>query len=135
MICLDTNAAIAVINGIERMVKRLSDALVSDEGVAVPVIVAVELLYGAEHSARRAHNIERVRTFLAGPVDVLPFDADDASEAARVREELTRVGMPIGPYDILIAAQSRRRDAALVTDNGREFGRVSGLRTINWLRS
>lgn len=134
MICLDTNAAIAVINSVERMLQRLSDALTSQEGIAVPVIVVAELLYGAEHSARRDHNIERVGTFLAGPVEVLPFDAADASEAARVREELARAGTPIGPYDILIAAQSRRRGAALVTDNGREFGRVAGLRTINWLR-
>lgn len=134
MICLDTNAAIAVINGVERMVERLSDALVSREGIAVPVIVAVELVYGAEHSARRDHNIERVEMFLGGPVEVLPFDAGDASEAARVREELSRAGTPICPYDILIAAQARRRGAALVTDNGREFDRVAGLRTINWLR-
>lgn len=34
----------------------------------------------------------------------------------------------MGPYDILIAAQARRRGAVLVTSNGREFARVPGLR-------
>ena len=40
-----------------------------------------------------------------------------------------RAGTPIGPYDILIAAQARRRDALLVTANRGEFSRVPGLRS------
>ena len=39
---------------------------------------------------------------------------------------------PIGPYDLLIAAQARRRGAALVTLNRREFERVPGLMVTDW---
>jgi tRNA(fMet)-specific endonuclease VapC len=45
---------------------------------------------------------------------------------------LERAGTPIGPYDILIAAQARRRGAVLVTANRREFARVPGLRIESW---
>jgi tRNA(fMet)-specific endonuclease VapC len=41
-------------------------------------------------------------------------------------------GTPIGPYDVLIAAQARRRGAALVTSNRREFERVPGLIVADW---
>jgi tRNA(fMet)-specific endonuclease VapC len=38
----------------------------------------------------------------------------------------------IGPYDCLIAAQARRRAAALATLNVREFARVPGLIVMDW---
>jgi len=41
----------------------------------------------------------------------------DASEAGEIKAQLERHGSPIGPYDILIAAQARRRGMALVTNN------------------
>jgi tRNA(fMet)-specific endonuclease VapC len=45
---------------------------------------------------------------------------------------LERAGTPIGPYDVLIAAQARRRRAVLVTANGREFARVPRLKLEDW---
>lgn len=132
MICLDTNVVIGTLNG-DPIIRRPLDAIArAGDRVAISVVVLFELVYGAEHSARREHNLRRVEEFLAGAVDVMSFDADDAIEAARLREELERLGTSIGPYDILIAAQARRRDATLVTVNEREFRRVAGLRTVNW---
>ena len=52
--------------------------------------------------------------------------------AADIRASLEALGTPIGPYDVLIAAQARRRNAALVTLNRREFERVPGLIVTNW---
>jgi len=57
---------------------------------------------------------------------------DGAEEAGDIRFTLERAGTPIGPFDILIAAQARRRGALLVTANGREFGRVPGLKLEDW---
>jgi tRNA(fMet)-specific endonuclease VapC len=45
---------------------------------------------------------------------------------------LERLGTPIGAYDVLIAAQARRRNAFLVTANAAEFVRVPGLKTEDW---
>lgn len=63
---------------------------------------------------------------------IWPFESEDAEEAGDIRAVLERAGTPIGPYDVLIAAQARRRAALLVTANEREFARVPGLRTENW---
>jgi tRNA(fMet)-specific endonuclease VapC len=70
--------------------------------------------------------------FLAGPIRVLNFDAEDARESGDIRAALARAGTPIGPYDVLIAAQARRRGAILVTANKNEFARVPGLQTQDW---
>src|SRR5260370_14207420 len=48
------------------------------------------------------------------------------------RDGAERAGTPIGPYDVLVAAQARRRDALLVTANEREFARVPRLKFEDW---
>ena len=83
-------------------------------------------------SRHREHNARRLDSFLAGPFDVLAFDPDDAREAGDIRAALERTGTPIGPYDVLIAAQARRRGAMLATANTREFSRVPGLNLQDW---
>jgi tRNA(fMet)-specific endonuclease VapC len=49
-----------------------------------------------------------------------------------LRAVLEVKGRPIGPYDLLIAAQARRRSASIVTANKREFERVDGLTVLDW---
>jgi len=41
-------------------------------------------------------------------------------------------GIPIGPYDMFIAAQAIAHGLVLVTDNVREFGRIRDLQLENW---
>jgi tRNA(fMet)-specific endonuclease VapC len=133
MICLDTNAIIVSLNDpTSRVRARINQA--RDEGTALTVsaIVMFELWYGAAKSGHRQRNIDRLVDFLNGPIQLLNFDAEDAREAGDIRAALSKAGTPIGPYDILIAAQARRRGALLVTANKREFARVPGLRTEDW---
>lgn len=133
MICLDTNAAIAVLNGRPPAVRtRLAAALAAGEEVAIFAAVLFELRYGVARSARPKENAERVATLLSGPVAILPFAAEDADEAGALRAVLERAGTPIGPFDLLIAAQARRRGATIVTANAREFARVPGLKRLDW---
>jgi tRNA(fMet)-specific endonuclease VapC len=133
MICLDTNAVIALLN--ERtspVLARIEVAIGVGTPLAISSIVLFELRYGAAKSARPERNVQRIVDFLAGPIDVLPFEPADAEEAGDIRAALERAGTPIGPYDILVAAQARRRDALLVTANAREFARVPRLKFEDW---
>ncbi len=79
-----------------------------------------------------ALNEERLGLFLEAGFAQPEFDANDATEAGDIRAHLERLGQPIGPYDILIAAQARRRGATLVTMNRGEFDRVPGLDVTDW---
>jgi len=61
-----------------------------------------------------------------------PFEPQDAGEAGDIRAALVRAGTSIGPHDVLMAGQARRRGAILVTANEREFARVPGMRMEDW---
>jgi tRNA(fMet)-specific endonuclease VapC len=133
MICLDTNAVIALLNDTGSPVRARIDAAIGlRHTLAISCIVLYELRYGAAKSARPERNAQRITDFLAGPIEVLPFEAEDAEEAGDIRATLERAGTPIGPYDVLVAAQARRRDAVLVTANAREFARVPRLKFEDW---
>jgi tRNA(fMet)-specific endonuclease VapC len=102
------------------------------DGLCLSTIVLMELLHGAAKSARPMHNRREVETFVAR-LDVLPFDANAAAHAADIRTVLERLGRPIGGYDLQIAGHARSRGLTVVTGNLREFRRVEGLRSEDWL--
>jgi len=130
---LDTNACIAVINGRPEAVGlRLQKELEGGAQVLVPAIVAFELWYGVAKSRRREENSRRVSLFFAGPVHLLPFEAEDAQSAGRLRAALEALGKPLGAYDLLIAGQALRRRLRLVTSNTSEFARVEALAWEDW---
>lgn len=136
MICLDTNAVIAAINRRSPEVRRrLEAALVQGVTVGLPTIVLYELWYGIKKSTRPQANTSVLATFLSLDVTPWPFEPEDAEEAGEVRAALEATGTPIGPYDVLIAAQARRRSALLVTANTGEFARVPGLNTEDWAQA
>jgi tRNA(fMet)-specific endonuclease VapC len=133
MICLDTNAVIRAINLRQpRVRRRLEQVLADSVTVGIPAIVMFEMWYGIKKSARPQANIALLATFLTLDVALWPFEPGDAEEAGDIRAALERAGTPIGPYDVLVAAQARRRGALLVTANEREFARVPGLRIEDW---
>jgi tRNA(fMet)-specific endonuclease VapC len=133
MFCLDTNIIIYAINRRRpEFAARISEELQAGRTLIVPAIVRFELEYGLAKSQRREANQAILATLLARGFEQPAFDLDDAAEAGDIRAALEAKGAPIGPYDLLIAAQARRRGAALVTLNRREFERVPGLMVTDW---
>jgi tRNA(fMet)-specific endonuclease VapC len=93
--------------------------------------VKAELLYGARRSGRPADNLRALARFFE-PIVCLPFDDECAERYGVLRGELERVGTPIGPTDLMIAATALAHDLVLVTHNVDEFSRVAGLRYEDW---
>ena len=125
---LDANAVIALLN--DRRSKLARRARREAPGdVAISAIVAHELFFGAFRSRRELHNVAQIDALQFAVVE---FDKEDARQAGQVRASLAAQGMPIGPYDVLIAGQAVSRNMTLVTHNVREFGRVSGLKLEDW---
>lgn len=130
---LDTNAVIALLENKPPIFrKRFRRAVSRNAEITVSSIVVYELWYGVARSERRRENAERLRLFLSGAIDVAPFTAEDAVAAGDLRATLEAEGAPIGPYDVLIAAQALRSNATLVTANVSEFARVPGLSWQDW---
>jgi|ERR1700742_3088887 tRNA(fMet)-specific endonuclease VapC len=133
MIALDTSVVIDAINGrVPQVRAKLLRTLGNGTVVGIPSIVLFEIWYGIQKSGRSKQNAANLSAFLALDLTHWPFESGDAEEAGDIRAVLERAGTPIGPYDILIAAQARRRSATLITTNTREFTRVPGLKTEDW---
>lgn len=127
---LDTNAVIALIG--RRSDKLANRVLQNAEGtIGLPSIVAHELYFGAQKSAKVQHNLETLH-LLFSDLPILDFDQRDAFVAGEIRAALAVKGTPIGPYDVLIAGQAKARGLMLVTNNLGEFSRVDGLRVEDW---
>ena len=117
---LDTNVCIRYLNGRSEAIKR--ELLVRRrEDIVMCSVVKAELCYGAFKSKNPERNLERQRSFVKGFTS-LPLDDNAARVYGRVRADLERIGRPIGPNDLLIAAIAIANDVTLVTHNTREFG-------------
>ncbi len=127
---LDTNLCIRVIRD---RPARLRPRFNAEAGsLCISDVVLFELLYGAETSAKPADNRQLVERF-AGRLSVLPYDSSAAPHTADIRANLARRNLMIGAYDLMIAGQARSRGLVVVTGNLREFERVEGLRSEDWL--
>jgi len=98
--------------------------------IGVSSVTAAELAYGVTKSGS-VRNRRALEMFLT-PLEILPFDASSIWRYGELRTELERRGQPIGTLDTMIAAHALALNTVLVTNNTREFSRVSGLRLENW---
>ena len=126
---LDTNILIYTIKNKPEVVRQKFEA---HEGeMCASSVTAMELLYGAHKSQAVRRNLDAIEGLL-GRLEILDFDLGAAEHAGQIRAELAASGSPIGPFDVMIAGHARSTGMCLVTNNEREFTRVSGLRIMNW---
>jgi len=132
---LDTDILVYFINrkpGFERIARRMSGR--SPGEIRLSAITLAELRFGIENGEFRSEDGKT----LEGLLELLQVDAFPGAAAqdyGEIRALLERSGRKIGPNDLLIAAHARRLGAVLVTNNEREFRRVSGLSVQNWLKA
>jgi tRNA(fMet)-specific endonuclease VapC len=126
---LDTDTCIYALKQDRGVLQKLMSR--SREDIAISVMTEAELRTGAAKSSSPQKTLRRVENFLA-PLTIVEFTSDDAIAYAQVRARLERAGTPIGPLDTIIASQAVARGLTLVSNNEREFRRVSGLRVENW---
>jgi tRNA(fMet)-specific endonuclease VapC len=133
MIFLDTNVVVDLLNDRRPQVRaRFAEALNAQRRLALSSVALFELRYGVANSQRVERNARALDALIGAAITIVDFDAEDAAEAGALRADLRRRGAEIGPYDLLIAAQARRRGDALITGNTGEFARVPGLKLIDW---
>jgi len=130
---LDTNICVYYLKGMygsiaENLLRR------HPEEIRIPSMVKAELLYGAYRSRRSSVNIELLEEFLF-PFRIVGFSDNECIEYARIRAELEAKGTIVGPNDLIIASTVVAHDGVLVTNNEKEFNRVSGLTVENWITS
>lgn len=127
---LDTNACIRYLNGqSESLRKQITTK--SPQEIVLCSVVKAELFYGARKSNNPQRSLAKQQQFV-NHFASLPFDDKSAEEYSQIRADLEKIGTPIGPNDLLIAAIAVANDITLVTHNTREFSRVKGLEIEDW---
>jgi len=126
---LDTDIAIYVIKNRPALARARFQ---QHQGqLCVSSVTVMELLYGAEKSMQPERVLHGIEGFLQR-LTVLRYDESAALHTAQIRAELEKAGTPIGAYDQMIAGHARACGLIVVTNNTREFQRISGIRLENW---
>src|SRR5438874_2317939 len=126
----DTNACISLLRGREpRLIIRWRGTRASE--IMLCSVVIYELRHGAERSSNPGREHAKLNFFLT-PFNCLPFDEGSATICARIRNQLERTGLAIGPHDLQIAAIALQHRLILVTHNTAEFSRVPNLQVEDW---
>lgn len=129
----DTNVFSRYLRGEDARIKHRLEA--SLRYCRLSSVVLSELEYGA---AKRPDipafrtRVARLRETIAAEAD---YTCEDAVFYGAIRAHLARLkpnAQPIGPYDLMLAAQALRLCAVVVTHDTGEFARVPGLTCEDW---
>ncbi len=128
---LDTNVCIDVLRGRKKVVARLAQC--SPKDCFISVITEFELFQGAARAPTDHQKEERqkVSRFIAS-LQILHFDSECARRAARINADLLNHGTPVSITDVFIAATGLRNKMSVVTNNTKDFRRISGLILEDW---
>ena len=127
---LDTNTVIALMKDNPQVIAQVRRVGRAELRLCAPV--EAELWFGVSKSGKPEDNRQRLLTLLSW-LPSLPFSSDAAPHFGDIRAVLARQGLPIGPYDLQIAAIARAQGLVVVTHNTREFARVPDLVLEDWL--
>jgi tRNA(fMet)-specific endonuclease VapC len=123
---LDTNVAIAVLNGEDAATRYWKAA----ETVLLPAPVLGELLYGARRSVRPSENEARAIAF-ARTMGLILVDETVCQNYGAVKASTHAAGRPIPDNDIWVAACCFAAEAILVSRDS-HFDSVDGLVREEW---
>ncbi len=127
---LDTNICIYLIKRQPvTVLERFRAYRAGDIGISS--ITLSELRFGVAKSEYQAKNAEALGEFLT-PLEIVPFGEEAAFAHGEIRAALEKAGKVIGSMDMLIAAHAVALSVPLVTNNTREFERVSHLQVLDW---
>jgi tRNA(fMet)-specific endonuclease VapC len=131
MYMLDTNICIYVLKNHSDKLRYKFKAI---KEICISSVTYGELCFGIENgdSHLKKERWEQLEIFTQRLL-VDPWDAEAGKHYGSIRAQLKKEGALIGNNDLLTAAHARSIDAVLVTNNVREFNRVTDLTIENWI--
>ncbi len=112
--------------------EKLQEIVSKRHRVVISVVTYQEMQYGLLGKKASPKHAVLVEEFLKRVDAILPFDKAAADAAISVKRDLMQKGRPIGNNDTAIAGHALATGCILVTNNNREFQRVSGLNLEDW---
>lgn len=126
---LDTNICIYLFRGKFNLIEKFQKINLDD--CAIFEITLAELTFGAENSPNPKKNYKIIDQF-SEQVKILPiFNAIQIYAIEKVR--LRKKGIMISDFDLLIGSTAIANDLIMVTENVKEFERISNIEIENWV--
>jgi len=126
---LDTDICIYWLKGKSTVRTKVEQVDWSD--MAICVITATELYFGAYNSNKIEQNLKTAENFIQS-ITVLPLSNDTLKKFGQLKAQLRKAGKPVADFDLLIASVAIAKNLILVTNNTRHYQRIIGLNLENW---
>ncbi len=131
MILLDTNIVIYLFNGVKDIASQMN--LYSPEDIGISFITLGELVFGAQHSKQKEHNLLKVFEF-SEKIQILHSSKELAKQYGNLKQKSISQGKFPGDHDLWIAATALEENAVLITNNEKHFRWIEELKIENWLK-
>lgn len=126
---LDTNICIHFFRGGYKLDEKIEKVGVAN--CAISVITLSELVFGAENSKYPERNHELIDNF-SKQITILPI-YDSIYLYGKEKFRLRKKGIMISDFDLLIGCTAVEKDLIMVTENSKEFKRISNIKLENWI--
>jgi len=126
---LDTNICIHFFRGRFNLLDKFQE--IGLENCAISEITLAELVFGAENSSNPTKNHELINQF-TDQITILPI-YNSIYKYGKEKAALRKTGNMISDFDLLIGCTATENDLVLVTENIKEFERISGIQLENWI--
>lgn len=118
----------------EAVIRRLEQTVLRNHRIVVSAITYAEMRFGAIGKKASPRHVRLVDAFCSRLDAVLAWDRAAVDATTNIKAALAAAGTPIGPNDTAIAGHAIAAGAILVTNNTREFERVTGLILEDWAK-
>ena len=115
------------------VLQRLAKEVAQNNRIVISAITYAEMRYGQIGKKASPKHKTLIDEFVKRLDAVLPWDQAAVDATIAVKIQLTTAGLVIGENDSAIAGHAIASSCVLVTNNVREFARVSGLPYEDWV--
>lgn len=126
---LDTNICIHFFRGKYKLDEKFKT--IGLFNCAISEITLAELVYGAEKSSNTSKNLDLIEQF-TDKITILPI-YDGISFYGKEKARMKKQGNAISDFDLLIGSTSIVFNLVMVTENTKEFERISRIKLENWV--
>ncbi len=127
---LDSNICIHFLRGQYNLNNQFKS--VGFENCAISEITLAELVFGAEKSSNPAKNHKLIKELISHFI-ILPI-FDSIFLYGKEKARLQKKGTPISDFDLLIGTTAVENNLTMVTENIKEFSRISNINIENWIK-
>ncbi len=115
------------------VLQRLAEEVAKNNRIVISAITYAEMRYGQIGKKASPKHNTLVDEFVTRLDEVLPWDRYAVDATIVVKSKLIKAGLVIGENDTAIAGHAIASSCLLVTNNVREFSRVTGLSYEDWI--